>query len=184
MRAGGIQDSLANLDEFERGARERVLSQVPPASRVVLETTLRPCWVSIEHDHFTVEAIVSLFGKERAIEYWRRSFVRLLDRPLLRTFASGMINVMGRDPATVIGFFVRGWGLAYRDMCEPRYELRDGRPAIVFADVPPAVRPYLPYFHSWEGTVRGFAHIARVEGNVDFRIAPDRSSAVALFRWR
>jgi hypothetical protein len=184
VRAGGIQDSLQNLDEFEPGARALILSRIPAESRAVLLNTVRSAWVSVEHDHFAVDAIVAHFGRARAIEYWRASFVRLLDRPLLRNFTAGMVNVLGRAPSVVAGFFVKGWPLAYRDCCEPAVDTVDGRPAIVFRDIAPELARYPNYFASWEGTCRGFGHVAQVASEVQFQVAPDQRSAIALISWR
>lgn len=160
-----------------------MLAQVPPSVRDVILNTPRTDWISIEHDRYTLDAIIALFGRPRAIEYWCFSLRHLIDRPLLRNFVSGMIAVLGRDPATVVGFLVKGWGLAYRDLCEPVLDEMDGQPAIRFADVAPEVQRYSHYFASWEGTCRGFAHVARVRGDVVFSVSPQRDSALAVFYW-
>jgi hypothetical protein len=50
----------------------------------------------------------------------------------------GMVMVMGRNPATVVTFFVKGWSLAYRNVCEPRFvECASGNPGIRFDNVAP-----------------------------------------------
>ena len=179
-----MRDSLDNLNEFEPGARERVLEQVPPLSRELILSTPRSDWVSIEDDHYTVDAIVSMFGRERAVDFWRFSLQRLIDRPLLRNFVSGMVNVLGREPPIVVGFLAKGWGLAYRELCRPVQTTVDGQPAIRFEDVAPEVRRYSHYFASWDGTCRGFAHVARVRGEVRFSVESDGRSALAVFYWR
>ena len=183
IRASAVRDSLDNLDAFDAGAREAVLEQVPPASRELILTTPRSDWISIEHDHYTVDAIVERFGRERAIDFWCFSLRHLIDRPLLRNFVSGMVNVLGRDPPIVVGFLVKGWALAYRDLCTPVLSRVDGQPAIRFEDVAPEVQRYSHCFDSWDGTCRGFAHVARVRGEVRFSVAPDAKSAQAVFFW-
>lgn len=184
VRASAVRDSLAFLDQFQAGASAQVLACVPAESREVIESTPRSGWISIHHDHHTVDAIVELFGRDRALEYWRQSLISLIDKPLLKNFVSGMVMVMGRKPASVVTFFVKGWSLAYRNLCEPRLiECASGNPGIRFDDVAPYVRLYHRYFTSWEGTCQGFAHIARVRGNVKFRVAPDLSWAEAEFSW-
>lgn len=184
IRAGAIRDSLDNLDHFESGSREAVLSRLPAATRETILEAPRSDWVSIEDDHYTVDAIVDLFGRPRAIDYWCYSLRRLVDRPLLRSFVGGMVNVLGRDPAVVVSLFVKGWGLAYRDLCDPVLTTVDGQPAIRFEHVAPEVQHYTNYFASWDGTCRGFGDIARVRGQVRFSIAPQRDWAQAVFYWQ
>jgi hypothetical protein len=175
---------LAYLDEFQPGSRAEVLARVPAVSRELIECTPRSGWVPIEHDHHTIDAIVDMFGRARATTFWRNSLIHLVDRPLLRNFVAGMLTVMGRNPATVVSFFVKGWSLVYQDMCEPRLVSGEsGYPIIRFENVPAAVRVHHNYLLSWEGACRGFAHIARVEGAVSFKCAPDRSWAQAEFSW-
>jgi len=184
VRAGAILDALAYLDVFEPGARSRVLACVEPASREVLLNTSRSSWVGIEHDRHAVDAIVSLFGVERSIQYWRRTTSRLAERPLLKTFVSGMIGLLGNDPGRVIGLLPRGWPLVYRELCEPRLQrTAAGRASVHFMRVAPEVRDAANYFYSWHGTCLGVADLARMPIAVEFVVSADRSSASATFSW-
>jgi hypothetical protein len=179
-----VHDSLDNLDQFEPGTRQAVLDRIPPETREEILAAPRSDWISIEDDHHTVDSIIALLGRERAIEYWCYSLRRLVDRPLLRTFVAGMVNVLGREPPVVVGLLVKGWALAYKDMCDPVLTTVDGQPAIRFENVAPQVREYSNYFASWDGTCRGFADIARVRGVVRFTVAPNREWAEAVFYWK
>lgn len=184
IRASVVRDTLAFLDEFEPGAQRRVMERVPAASRVVIERTPNSSWVPIEHDHWTVDAMIELFGTERAIQCWRDSMASLIDRPLLRNFLTGMIAVMGRSPTSVVRVFAKGWPLVYRDLCEPKLiATPDAQPTIRFENIAPEVRRYTNYLYSWQGGCQGFVHIARVQGDVQFEVAPDVSWAEAKFFW-
>lgn len=99
VRASAVRDTLAFLDKFHPGSRQRVLSRVPAESRRVIEETSRLSWVAVEHDHWTIDAMVELFGRERAIRCWADSVSSLVEQPLLRTFVSGMLKLVGNDPA-------------------------------------------------------------------------------------
>lgn len=161
-----------------------MLDAVPDASRRVIETTSGSGWISIEHDHYTVDAIVALLGRERAIEFWREYLAVLVSKPLLHNFVSGMIAVIGRTPVGVVRLFAKGWPLVYRDMCEPALiAAADNQPTIRFDRIAPAVRRYSNYLHSWYGACQGYAHIARVRGHVTFAVAPDLAWAEAKFYW-
>lgn len=182
VRASAVQDSLAFLDTFEPGAQARVLDLVPRASREIIETTPRSSWISIEHDHWTIDAMIEIWGRKRAIEGWRDGLTQLVERPLLRAFVSGMVNVIGPGDPRIVGVFTKGWPLVYRDMCQPRLvTLAEGRLGIRFENVAPEVRLYKNYFDSLDGACQGFARIAQLRGPVAFDVGPDMKWAECAF---
>lgn len=183
IRASAVKDSLEFLDTFARGSRAKVLAAVPADVRERIDDAGRTAWISIEDDHHTVDAIVTHFGVERAIEYWTENLRSLAEKPLLKTFFFGMLTVVGGDPERVLALLPKGWPLVYRDMGTPRFVKRGSRmqPAIVFDDVPVEVRRYRNYFHSWHGVCRAFASIAKLEGTVTFDVGTHGSSAEASF---
>lgn len=184
VRASAVRDTLDFLDQFEAGARAAVMSRVPGGSREVIETTPRSSWIGIEHDHQVLDAIIHVFGRERAIQFWCDALGSLVNRPLLRSFVSGSLSVFGRDPNRVVAMFPRGWPLVYRDCCTlVMMQGAGGEPMIRFQDITPAVRKHTNYFDSWHGACLGFAHIARVNGHVAFTVAADLSFADATFSW-
>jgi hypothetical protein len=184
IRASAVRDTLAFLDKFEPGSRRRVMERVPAVSREIIEGTPASSWVPIEHDHWTVDAMIELFGTERAIECWRDSVAALVNRPLLRNFVSGMVAVLGRSPTSVVRLFAKGWPLVYQDLCEPKLiATPDGQPTIRFDNIAPEVRRYTNYLHSWNGACQGFAHVAKVKGDVRFTVASDFAWAEAKFFW-
>jgi hypothetical protein len=65
-----VRDTLDFLDVFEPGARAEVMSRVPASSRAAIEDTPRSAWVSVHDDHHTIDAMIEIFGRERAIECW------------------------------------------------------------------------------------------------------------------
>lgn len=184
VRASAVRDTLAFLDKFDPGAQSEVLARVPLASREAILSAPRTSWISIEDDHYTIDAIIGVFGRERAIRFWRDSLADLVERPLLGNFVSGMVRVFGRDPTRVVALFPRGWSLVFRDMCTPRLVSgAGGQPVIRFEHIAPEVGKYPNYLHSWHGSCQGFAHIARVQGTVAFTVSPDLSVAEAKFFW-
>jgi hypothetical protein len=184
IRASAVRDTLAFLDKFEPSSRRRVMERVPAASREIIENTAGSSWIPIEHDHWTVDAMIELFGTERAIQCWRDSVANLVSRPLLKNFVSGMVAVLGRSPTSVVRLFAKGWPLVYQDLCEPKLIAAvDGQPTIRFDNIAPEVRRYTNYLHSWHGACQGFAHVARVKGHVSFDVSPDFAWAEAKFFW-
>jgi hypothetical protein len=179
-----VRDTLEFLDKFEAGLQQRVLDRVPKTSREVILNTPRSSWIAIEHDHWTIDAMIDILGRPRAIECWRRSLADLIERPLLRAFVGGMLVVMGRDPARVVGLLVKGWSLVYRDLCVPQLLLSaKGEPVIQFRKIAPEIRKYQNYLSSWDAACQGFARLGQVRGSVIFTTAPDLSSAEAKFSW-
>jgi len=160
------------------------MALVPPTSREVIESTPRSAWIGVEHDHFTIDAMIQILGRRRAITCWRDSVADLVTKPLLKGFVSGMLALLGRDPARVVGLFAKAWPLVYRGLCEPRLvTLPGGPPTIRFERLAPEMRLYRNYFDSWDGACQGFAHLAKVQGFVHFTIAQDATWAEARFSW-
>jgi hypothetical protein len=184
VRVSAARDLLDFLDRFEPGARARVLELFPAASRDAIENSPRTSWLPVEHDHFTVDGVVAVLGRERALECWRDSVPDIVDKPLLRTFVSGMVRAFGRDPTRILGLFPKAWPLVFRDCCEPSLQKTGaGEALIVFEDVAPEVRMYPNYFLSWQGISWGLCHISEVNAEVRLQVAPDRSRAVVEFKW-
>lgn len=141
-------------------------------------------WIPIEHDHWTVDAMIELLGRERAIQCWRDSVCDLLERPFLRGFVAATLKVIGHSPVSIVRLFAKGWTLVYRDLCVPTLiASTDGQPVIRFEDIAPVVRKYPNYLDSWNGACQGFSDVARVSGNITFDVAPDTSWAEAKFFW-
>lgn len=180
VRASAVRDTLAFLEKFERGAMARVLAKVPEASRAIIEGTARSGWVGIEHDHHTIDAIVELFGRKRATEFWSQAISELSDKPLLKAFVGGMLRLVTRDGGRVMSIMATGWPLVYRDMCQIEVVTDAGpNPVLRFREIAGAVRRHRNYLLSWQGGVVGFARLAGLSVHVAFRVAPDASSAEA-----
>jgi hypothetical protein len=183
VRASAVRDTLAFLDIFEAGSQAEVMRRVPQDSRAIIEDTPRSAWIPVEHDHHTIDAIIDVFGLQRAIECWTGALLHLTKRPLLSSFISGMTRLFGKDPIRVISLLPKGWNLVYRGVCVPVLARGDRpEPVIRFVQVAPEIRRYSNYFHSWHGGCRAFASLASMPGKVSFSIAPDMSYAEAAFK--
>jgi hypothetical protein len=158
------------------------MAKVPELSRSIIEATARSAWVGIEHDHYTIDAIIEVFGRQRAEKFWSLAISELSDKPLLKSFISGMFRWMPLDPRRVISIFATGWPLVYRDMCTLEVVSSDNQfPLLHFRQIPALVRRHRNYLLSWQGGCAGFAQLAGLSVDVVFRIAPDVSSAEAEF---
>ena len=182
VRASAVRDTLAFLDRFEPGARQRVLDRVPAAPRKVILETARSGWIGAEHDHYTIDAIVALFGTQRAIYFWCKTLAELSDKPLLKAFLGGMLKMMPLERTRVVMLLATGWQLVYRDMGALEVVTdAAGDPVLRFHDIPELVRRHRNYLHSWHGGCLGFVALSGLDAVLSFRVAPDTSSAEATF---
>jgi hypothetical protein len=55
--------------------------------------------------------------------------------------------------------------------------------SLVFENIAPEVATYPNYIASWNGILWGFAHIAKVHGEVELAVSKDLRSAEARFSW-
>lgn len=179
MRASAVRDTLTFLDKFEAGSLKRVLERVPDASRQVIDSTSRSGWIHVDHDHYTIDAIVELFGRERAIQFWAAAIAELSDKPLLKAFVGGMLRVVALEPQRIVSIFATGWPLVYRDMCTVRATTSPaGHATLRFDNVAPEVRRYRHYLDSWHGGCAGFARLAGLSVRVTFVSGGDYAEAV------
>jgi hypothetical protein len=148
----------------------------------VIAATSRSAWVGIEHDHHCVDAIVQLFGRARAIDYWSSTISELSDKPLLKSFVTGMFKWMPIEPRRVVAIMAAGWPLVYRDMCKLEVELSaQGNPVLQFRELPELVRRHRNYLLSWQGACMGFIKLAALKAELSFQVAPDLRTAEAEF---
>ncbi len=171
------------VEKFDPGARERALSLLPAESREVYESSPRSSWLSIEHDHWVVDGICETFGVERAVACWRASVPDLVDKPLLKSFVSGMMRVFGSSRTRVVSLLPRAWGAVYRDFCTPRVSQHASGATVTFYNIAHPVWQYPNYFNSWRGVCEGMLDLAELEGTVEFQLERDRRRAVAEFSW-
>jgi hypothetical protein len=184
VRVSAARDLLAFADKFQEGTSGQILQRFPPEALDALQTSPRSSWLSIEHDHFLVDGLIEVLGRERAIQCWRASMPDMIDKPLLRSFASGMMRLFGRDPTRVIGLLPKGWPLVFNDFCTVKMITGPGdRATLLLEGMAPQLRKYPNYFHSWDGICQGIGQIACPDGRVYFSVARDMSSAEAKFDW-
>ena len=184
VRIAMVRDILDFAEKFQPGTLAQVLATFPDDARAALEAGSRMGWYPIEHDHWVVDGIIAVLGKERAMDCWSASVLDMVDKPLLRTFISGMLRVVGEDPARIIGLLPKAWPLIYDNFCY--LELSGTEPnqvTLAFRALAPELHEHPNYFVSWTGVLRGLFEIARVSGQVALTIAQDKQSAEARCSW-
>lgn len=173
------------VERFEPGARARVLARFPADSLRALMDGSRTDWLPLEHDHHVVDGICEVLGPERAVAAWRASVPDLVDKPLLRSFVSGMLRLVGRDPARLAGILARGWPLVYRDCCVVSVTPGDAGTAVVeLAEFAPELRRFPNYLLSFRGALEGFAVVAGLDPVVEVETAAGGRRLRATYRAR
>jgi hypothetical protein len=184
VRIANARDMLSFLEKFQVGARQAVFARMPLASIEALDAGARTGWLPLEHDHFIVDGIVSVLGVDGSVECWRASVPEMIDKPLLRSFVSGMLRLFDHDRRRIVGMFPKGWALVYQDFCDIELvESNDSHAVLAFTDIAPVLQDYPNYFHAFHGVVQGFCDFAELSG-VSFNVAPDSRSARAQLRFR
>jgi hypothetical protein len=185
-RASAARDNVAHVEVYRPGALAQVRAMIPEASLAAIDTTPAISWLEFEHDHWLMDATMAVLGREAAVECWRRSLAHLIERPLLRNFVEGSLRLFGSKPGKVLKMIPKGWTLAYRDFCNPRFELLGETSAeIRFENVAPQAFESEGYLHCWHGICHGVFDLEKPkDGRVEFEIDRDRALAVARFSWR
>jgi hypothetical protein len=183
-RLSAARDILVFTDKFQPGTRERVLATLPDDARDALQGGSRMGWLPIKYDHWIIDGIVGVLGREQAIACWRASVLDMIERPLLRAFASGMRRVLGDDPVRIIGLLPRAWPLLFKDFCELELEVDHAtQVTLLFNNLAPELREHPNYLACWTGVTQGLFEIARVPGQVAMTVDPDFKTARARCTW-
>ena len=174
---------LSFLETFQAGARQAVLASMPLASIEALDAGGRTGWFPLQHDRWIAEGMIAVLGPERAVQCWRACVPAMVDKPLLRSFVSGMLRLFDNDRQRIVRLFPNGWPLIYRDFCTVELvETHPARAVIAFSDIAPAVRDHPSYFHAFHGVIQGFCDFAGLSGAI-FKVAEDAWSARAQLYW-
>ena len=184
-RTSAARDNVAFSDIYRPGSLERIRAQIPSESLHAIDHQSGISWLEWEHDHWLMDGTLNLLGKDDAIDCWRQSIAYLIEKPLLKNFVDSGLRLFGAKPGTLVKLLPKGWTLAYRDFCVPRFEKLDEQSAVVhFEQVAPEAFESPGYLHCWHGTCLGIFDLGKPsEGQVDFEIDEPAAVARAIFRW-
>lgn len=181
VRLGIARDSLDFMERRHPGSKQRALDLFAPAAREAITRDARVGWLPIEYDHYVVDGMVEVLGLDGARDCWRASVSDIVKKPLLKSFVAGMLRVIGKNRAGIIGWIPRAWPMVYRDFCTVRSP--DGR-TLAFHNLSPQVLAYPNYFHSWKAIFEGVLDLVELQGAVGFEVDAERQLARAEFEIR
>jgi len=183
-RASAARDNVGYVEVYRPGSLERVRSLIPADSLEAIDQTPGICWLDVEHDHWLMDGTIEVLGRDDAIACWRQSISQLAETPLLQTFIQGGLRLFASRPVKLLQLIPKGWTLAYRDFCTPRFEwLDDDSARLHFENVARQAFRSPGYIHCWHAICLGVLDLAKASDSiVEFEIDEPRGRAVASFR--
>jgi len=184
-RASAARDNVAFVEVYRPGALARVRRLIPAESLAAIDNTPGVSWLEFEHDHWLMDATLEVLGERDAIACWRRSIASLTEKPLLRSFVQGGMRLFATNPIKILQWIPKGWSLAYRDFCVPRFEWDGPNGArLHFEDIAPEAFQSVGYIHCWHAVCHGIFDLAKPsDPRLEFQIDRAGARAVAQFGW-
>ena len=184
-RASAARDNLAYCDVYEPGSVGKIRASIPEASLHAIDHTGSASWLEFEHDHWLMDGAMAHFGRERAVDCWRQSIAQLVDKPLLKSFVQGGLGMFGAKPGSLLKLLPKGWPLAYRDFCLPRFErLSATSVELRFEEIADQAFESPGYLHCWHAVCMGVADMEKSSGRqMTFDIDERNRVAIARASW-
>lgn len=184
-RASAARDNLEHVDFYRAGSVGRVRALIPADVLEVIDTRAGSSWLEFEYDHWLMDGTIEVLGVEDAVRCWHQSIGFLIDKPLLRSFVHGALRMYGARPGKILKLLPKGWTLAYRDFCVPKFTLHEeGHAEIRFEEVAPEAFQSPGYLHCWHGICLGVFDLEKPSnGRVAFEMDEARLEAKATFTW-
>jgi hypothetical protein len=184
-RASAARDNVGFTEVFRPGSLKEIRSRIPEASLRVIDEIPGISWLEFEHDRWLMDSTIAVLGREDAIQCWRQSLVQLVEKPLLKNFVSGALRLFGGRPGKLVKMVPKGWTLAYRDFCVPRFVAIDDHACeLHFDDIAPQAFESEGYIHCWHAVCLGIFDIEKAKDPViDFEIDRKNARAIARFGW-
>ncbi len=184
-RASAARDNVAFTDVYRPGSLRRIRERIPEASLTAIDETPGISWLEFEHDHWLMDATLEVLGRDDAIQCWRQSISQLIEKPLLKNFVSGALRIFGARPGKLIKMVPKGWTLAYRDFCAPRFvPLDDNHCELHLDDIAPQAFESPGYLHCWHGICLGVFDLEKPKDpELSFEIDREGRRAIGHFSW-
>ena len=185
-RTSAARDNLDFVEVYRPGSLAKVRALIPEDVLDVIDNRAGSSWLEFEYDHWLMDGVMEVLGREEAVRCWHQSIHNLIDKPLLRSFVQGGLRMFGAKPGKIIKLIPKGWTLAYRDFCAPRFQLvEEGHAELWFDDVAPQAFESEGYLWCWYGICQGVFDLEKPEGGrVEFAFDAAQRSAHATFTWR
>ncbi len=184
-RASAARDNLEHAEFYRPGTVAKVRALIPEDVLEVIDTRAGSSWLEFEYDHWLMDGVIEVLGVDDAVRCWHQSIGYLIDKPLLRSFVQGGLRMFGAKPGKILKLVPKGWSLAYRDFCAPKFTLlQEGHAELRFEDVAPEAFESPGYLHCWHGICLGIFDLEKpTDGRVAFELDAGAREALATFTW-
>lgn len=182
-RASLTRKGLEQLSARDKDLYERVLMRIEPSVRGRVHDADHSTWIPFE-DHLAVlEAIRKELGDEGFHAFCRDGMKELWSFPFLEPLLSGIVEVLGVTPETLLRLSARGWMTSFRRGGTLVYETL-GVPkcgVLVLKGFPQKHLRSGTFERSIAGCFEAYFDLCGTDGEVDVSEEPDELRFI--FRW-
>lgn len=182
-RAAITRRGLEQLRQQDAAANERVLAALDDDTRARLSSE-EHFWIPFTDHLSVIDAIRRELGDEGFRAFCRDGMKEMWEMPFLEPLLTGVVQVLGVTPETLLRLSARGWMTSFRKGGSLLYETL-GLPrcgVLVLKDFP---REYLAsgtFERSIAGCFEAYFDLCGTEGEVD--VSEEPNELRFIFRWR
>lgn len=182
-RASLTQRGLVKLREWQPETWERALERIEPIVRARVLDAHHGTWIPFE-DHLAVlEAERAALGDEGFRAFCRDCMKEMWSMPFLEPLLSGIVQVLGVTPETLLRLSGRGWMTSFRRGGSLVYETL-GVPkcgVLVLKGFPPEYLRSGTFELSIAGAFEAYFDLCGTDGEVD--VSEEPNELRFIFRW-
>lgn len=182
-RASLTKRGLLKLREWHPTLWERALERIEPAVRARVLDAHEGTWIPFA-DHLAVlEAERAALGDDEFRVFCRDCMKAMWSLPFLEPLLSGVVEVLGVAPETMLRLSARGWMTSIRRGGSLVYETL-GLPkcgVLVLRDFPPAYLRSGTFERSMVGAFEAYFDLCRTDGEID--VSEEPNELRFIFRW-
>jgi len=165
--ASFVQSTLDAVARRDAALAARVRDRLRPETRSAIESASAIAFVPIELDVELTEALFEVAGEGRACGILRENLSSSFEAPILRSFVSAALRMLGRSPERLLRWAPKVWAQLYRDAGEMRFEGAAGGTArLELARLPDCVATSRPYMVGLAAAIEASFDLMEVAGEV------------------
>ena len=183
--ASFVQSVLDGADRADPRLGARVRERMGADALAELAAVGPVSFVPVELDVRVTEALFAEAGEARGREVMRDNLLQTFDAPILSSFVSGALRLLGRNPGRLFDWSAKVWGQLYRDCGTLRF-VREGEGAgrLELDDLPPVVAGSRPYLSGMEAAIGAAFEMMGVEGELHLATSDPRGRVVFQLTWK
>jgi hypothetical protein len=165
VRTRFLHEWLANMENEPSRLRSRFFAALPGDVRSTIEGAARTTWLPVDLHVLLADLTLAALGPVAAYDYYRRSFSRSLQGPLLAPMLRTATRLFGLTPATCLRWANRGWEAGFRDCGGVRGEVTaPGRGRLVYEELPAVCIASDAWLDSSQGSAYGLLDLVGATG--------------------